>query len=115
MKDTHLKNTETNSVLLYNKGGLTTASKIVVFTKTQEWSSYRRVRKYKFSYRSGNAFEEFQIEEYADSKLNHIADLRDLGIEPDRHAYNIMDEKPHKDRIQKIMTKGVEYLTNLLS
>lgn len=115
MKDTHLKNTETNSSLLYTKGGLTTASKIVIFTKTQEWSSYRRVRKYKFSYRSGNAFEEFQIEEYADSKLNHIADLRDLEVKPDQSAYNLLDEKKHKDRIQRIMTKGVEYLTNLLT
>jgi len=115
MRNTYLRNKETNSSLVYVKGGTTTASKIVIFIKSDDYSSHSTIKRYKFSYRSGNAFEEFNIEQYDGSKLSPIADIRDLGVKPDQSAFNIMDEKPHKDRIERLMNMGIEYVKNLIS
>lgn len=115
MKNTHLRNKEVNSTLVYSKGGTTTASKIVIFTKSDEYSSHSTTKRYKLSYRSGNAFEEFSIEQYDGLKLSPIADIRDLGVKPDQSAFNIMDEKPHKNRIEHLMNMAIEYIKNLIS
>lgn len=115
MRNKYLRHTETNPAIVYTKGGSTTASKVVIFTKSDEYSSHSTVKKFKFSYRSGNAYEEFSIEQYDGLKLSPIANIRDLGVRPDTSTYIILDEKAHKDRIEMIMNKGVEYLTNLIS
>jgi|WetSurSiteA1Bulk_404760.scaffolds.fasta_scaffold89057_2 hypothetical protein len=115
MKTTYLRNKETNSSLVYVKEGTTTASKIVIFNKSDDYSSHSTIKRYKFSYRSGNAFEEFSIEQYDGSKLSPIADIRDLGVKPDNSAFIIMDEKVHKDRIERLMNMGIEYVKNLIS
>ena len=105
---------EINASLVYSKGGCTTASKIVVFTKSDEHSSVTTTKKFKLSYRSGNAFEEFTIEQYDGLRLETIADLRDLGFKPNTSAYNLLDEKEHKERIETIMMFAAQYIKELI-
>jgi len=111
---TKIRTKEINDALVYVKGGRTTASKIVVFTIWHD-DPYSKIKKFKFSYLSGNAYEEFSIKQYDGLKLECIADLNDLGVRPDASAYNLLNEHEHKQRIEMLMLKAIEYITNLLS
>lgn len=96
-----------NNEFIYNNQGAD-ASQIVELTH----DTWRGFKKFKFTYDSGNAYEHFKIE-VIDSKsgqLHPIASITDLGIKPDRSAYNLLNQYDTEARVNMIMAKGYKYI-----
>jgi len=92
-----------NTVFLFH-GGATTASQLI------ELYFNVQMKKFKFSYRNGNAYEEFKIEMFDGTQLNHIASMTDLGVKRNTSAYCTMDESETLLRVNMLLGKGYDYI-----
>ena len=70
--------------------------------------------KLKMTYRSYNANEEFHGESWVNGKWEHTFNMLDLGVTPERSAYNIWNEGKREDRAEKLFKLGTE-LFNILN
>lgn len=67
-------------------------------------------KKFKFSYRNGNAFEEFQVEMFDGTKLNHICSMKDLGETPQTSAYHLKTEVEAGGRVGHLVKLGINFI-----
>jgi hypothetical protein len=72
-------------------------------------------KKFLFRYENGNAFENFRIYQYDGEKLNHLADMSDLGINRETSAYHLMSEADQKVRVRMLNDKGINFIKLLNS
>lgn len=70
--------------------------------------------KLKMTYEAYNANERFVGEQWVGGKWEHSFDMLDLGVTPERSAYNIWDEGEREDRADKLFKLGTE-LFNILN
>ena len=102
-----MKTSERHTAWVYIKGGHTEGSKII--QGVTEGRSVG-VKRFIFNYQNGNSYERFTISQYDGEKLNTIARITDLGVTPDKSAYNLMSEDEMKTRFDMIVRKGIDYI-----
>jgi hypothetical protein len=109
-----LKTIEALHNFTHREGGTTTDAKIINLRIDPDTPGLNIItKKFKFSYRSYNAGEDFNGEIFDGTKFNHVFDITDLGITRDSGAYCVSSEADHKKRIEMLTTKGIEFIKSL--
>lgn len=68
---------------------------------------------FKFSYKTGNAFEHFEGECFDGGKMNPVFILTDLGVKRNTSAYLLFTEAESKERIADLTQRGLKFIKNL--
>jgi hypothetical protein len=63
-------------------------------------------KKVKITYEAYNANEKCNTEFFDGDKWNHILSMLDMGVEPEKSAYNIWDEGKRKRRADDLFKKA---------
>ncbi len=71
-------------------------------------------KRVKMIYECGNAFDRFTIQIFDGDKFNTVATMSDLGVKSDTSMY-IKQEAEVFDKFNQLLTKGKQYIKNLLS
>jgi hypothetical protein len=91
----------------HKKGYQTTDTKIINLTNGATKA------KFKFSYRSYNAGEDFNGEIFDGTQLNPVFNINDLGITRDCSTYCVSTEDEHKRRIMMLTDAGIKFIKSL--
>lgn len=67
-------------------------------------------RKLKFTYSAYNANEKYNVELFDGDKWNNIATLLDLGENPNKSAYNILNARQRETRANALYTKATKFV-----
>jgi len=67
-------------------------------------------KKFILTYRNGNAYEDFTIEQYDGTKLNTIGSMSDLGVKAKTSAYHLMSDIDQDVRFDMLVKKGIEFI-----
>ena len=70
-------------------------------------------KKVKMSYECGNAYDRFKIEIFDGNQFNTVATMTDLGVQSNSSMY-ISQEAEVFDKFNQLLTKGKQYIKNLL-
>lgn len=70
--------------------------------------------KLKFVYEAYNANEKYNVYLFDGKQWNLISTILDIGVEPNKYAYNIWLEARRKQRANELYKKAVKYLKTFL-
>lgn len=71
-------------------------------------------RKVKYTYSAYNANERYDVELFDGNKWNNIATIQDLGVVPNKSAYNILQPNQRENRANTLYTKASKYVKTFL-